>query len=383
VQCFPPKTIQLKTKTKIQPFNPNSRQQIAGWLLGKGWEPERFTDTGQPKVDEAVLKTLDYPEVQLLLHYQMIDKRLSQINDWLTRAEVSGGRLHGSMNTCGAVTARATHSQPNLSAVPRVLTGKDEDGNKVIRMGFDGRYGAESRSLWIASKGLVLVGADASGLQLRMLANHLARWDGGRFAEVILSGDIHDYLQQCGGLPQRDQSKSAIYCLLFGGGDTKLGRTIARHGSLTAEQRTQYNHSPEAAVGRKYRTRLRKEVHGLEPLMRSIERSVESSGGVRLLDGRLAPIRKTHATLNTLLMGDEAVLMKSAMWILHSKSKDIPDAHQLLWSHDEFQWECRPEDAETLGELMVASIQEAGQRLRCRLPIDGEYKIGNNWAETH
>lgn len=185
------------TKVEFVEFNPASRPQIADRLMSKyNWKPTAYTDAGSPIVDEETLLGLDYPETKLLVRYLLLDKRIGQISEgkqaWLKLSK--GGRIYGRIETNGAVTGRATHNQPNLAQVPRV-----------------GSYlGKECRSLFRASAGWSLVGADASGLELRCLAHFLAKWDGGAYADIILNGDIHTANQQAAGLPTRNDAKTFI-----------------------------------------------------------------------------------------------------------------------------------------------------------------------------
>jgi hypothetical protein len=165
-------------KVKIVPFNPGSRQQIADRLKQRyGWKPTQFTPAGQPEVSEKILKTLDYPEAKLLNEYLMVEKRIGQVaegkNGWLKLER--NGRIHGRVITNGAVTGRCTHSTPNVAQVPSVGVP----------------YGHECRELFHAPPGYVVVGCDASGLELRCLGHYVAKYDGGAYVEVILNGDIH------------------------------------------------------------------------------------------------------------------------------------------------------------------------------------------------
>jgi DNA polymerase-1 len=126
VKDFPPQP--GPNKFKLDHFNPGSRQQVAEYLISKGWKPAKFTDTGQPQVDETVLEGIDFPEAKLLREYFIVGKLLGQLaegdNSWLKLARK--GRIHGQMNTNGAVTGRAAHFKPNVGQVPSVMVGKDK-----------------------------------------------------------------------------------------------------------------------------------------------------------------------------------------------------------------------------------------------------------------
>lgn len=196
-KVFPPEEIQLKTKVKYVPFNPGSRDQIAKRLMEKGWKPVHTTETGKPQVSDEILESITtIKEAKLLAEYQMINKRCGQLGSgdkaWLKM--VKRGRLHGRMITNGAVTGRCTHMDPNLAQVPAVGVP----------------FGEECRSLFITDPGFVLVGADASGLELRCLAHYMAQWDGGSYSKIVCEGDVHTENQQAAGLESRNQAKTFI-----------------------------------------------------------------------------------------------------------------------------------------------------------------------------
>lgn len=183
-------------KEHFETFNPNSREQIARRLQEQfGWQPGAFTDTGQPQVDEDVLKGLPYPPCKPLVEYLELAKIIGMLaegtNGWLKL--VRKGRIHGRVITNGAVTGRCTHSRPNLAQIPA-----------------HGVYGKDCRALFAAPQGMVMVGADASGLELRMLAHYMARYDHGAYGRIILEGDIHTENQKAAGLETRDNAKTFI-----------------------------------------------------------------------------------------------------------------------------------------------------------------------------
>ena len=186
-------------KVKLQEFNPSSRQQIADRLIKLyGWKPKEFSENGQPKIDETVLSSLPYPAAKTLAERFLIQKRIGQLAEgnqaWLKLER--NGRIHGSVNTIGAVTGRCTHSHPNVAQVPSVGAA----------------YGAECRELFYAPTGWVQVGADASGLELRCLAHFMAKYDGGAYGKVILEGDIHTVNQEAAGLRPK-QRQDFLFCV--------------------------------------------------------------------------------------------------------------------------------------------------------------------------
>ena len=329
-------------------FNLGSRQQIGRHLQYYGWKPSSFTEKGQPIVDEAVLRKVEgIPEAELIGEYLMIQKRIAQVQSWLDAVQ-DDGRVHGYVNANGAVTGRMTHSSPNMGQVPAVYSP----------------YGRECRDVWSVPKGYKLVGMDASGLELRMLAHYMN--DEG-YTNEILTGDIHTANQLAAGLETRDQAKTFIYAFLYGAGDAKIGSITggtARDGKRLKEKFL----ANTPALGR-----LRERV------------GVASGRGYILgLDRRRVAIRSSHAALNSLLQSAGAIIMKKALCLL--------DEYATIWGldyhiigniHDEIQTEVREKDAEVFGRLATSCVEAAGLFYKLNCPLAGDYKVGNTWADTH
>jgi len=353
-------------------FNPASRQHIADRLTAMyGWQPQEFTEKGQPKIDEEVLGALKFPIIPLLLEHFIVNKRLGQLAEgdeaWL-KAIKKDGRIHGSVNQNAAVTGRMTHSKPNIAQVPKVQHSKE----KGILKGQEGGYGFECRSLFCVLTGKLQVGADASGLELRCLAHFMAKHDGGEYAKVILEGDIHSVNQSAAGLPTRDNAKTFIYAFLYGAGDAKLGSIVGKGRQ----------------AGAKLRSKFLAGLPALEKLVRGVKKRAAEKGYLIGLDGRKLHIRSDHAALNTLLQSAGALVMKKALVILDADLQAaglVPGVHYefLANVHDEWQIEVDEDKAEFVGKTAQAAIRKAGDYFGFRCPLDGEFKIGRNWAETH
>ena len=329
-------------------FNLGSRQQIGKHLIHYGWKPKEFTETGQPKVDETVLMEVEgIPEASLIAEYLMLQKRLGMVESWLEAVQ-DDGRIHGRVRTNGAITGRMTHDSPNVAQVPAVKAP----------------WGAECRSLWTVPEGFSLVGCDASGLELRMLAHYMDDED---YTNELLSGDIHTVNQLAAGLPTRDSAKTFIYAFLYGAGDAKIGTIVGG----------------TARDGRELKRRFLANTPSLERLRDRVTKA-SSRGYLRGLDGRHIYVRSQHAALNSLLQGAGAVVMKKALVILEDfipkwKLQAMPVGN----IHDEVQYQVVSSQAHKFGGLAVASIQASGQAFNLRCPLDGDYKVGANWKETH
>ncbi|MDB4278340.1 DNA polymerase [Deltaproteobacteria bacterium] len=329
-------------------FNLGSRKQIGEYLIEAGWNPKNYTPTGQPIVDEGTLsKVKDIPEAQLIAKYLMLQKRLAQVNSWIKAVEPDG-RVRGYVNPNGAVTGRMTHSHPNTAQVPST----------------NSPYGAECRACWTVKSGNKLVGIDASGLELRMLAHYMNDED---YTNEILNGDIHTANQKLAGLESRNQAKTFIYALLYGAGDAKLG-SVAKRGK---------------AVGKQLRRQFLDSLPSFKQLIQRVQRE-SKKGFLKGLDGRKLFVRSEHAALNTLLQSAGAIVMKEALVILdHNLWLKRIDAKIVANVHDEWQIECRASQAEKVGQLGVEAIIQAGKNLNLNCPLDGDYNIGDGWHETH
>ena len=336
------------TKVKYKEFNLGSRQQIAERLMLLGWKPKKKTDKGHVIVDEKVLSEIhNIPEAKLINRFLMLQKRIAQVNSWIEGIK-EDGRVHGKVITNGTITGRMSHQSPNMAQIPAVYSP----------------YGKECRALWTVNKGYKLVGVDASGLELRMLAHYMNDKD---YTHEVVNGDIHTANQTAAGLESRDKAKTFIYAFIYGAGSKKIGSIIG--GS--------------ERDGERAKEKFLRATPSLRSLREKVER-VAQRRWVRGLDQRKIIIRHPHAALNTLLQGAGAIVMKYALTLLEEYviRKQIK-AFPVVNVHDEFQYEVEESRAEEFGRLAVQSIIDAGKQLNVRCPLNGEYKIGNNWSETH
>ena len=363
-------------KRKTVHFKPSSRKHIADRLKVKyGWEPQEFTEKGEPKVDEDVLKHLPYPEAKVLSEYLVVEKRLGQLatgkEAWLKHVQADG-RIHGEVTTNGAVTGRMTHAKPNIAQVPG-LTDK--------KTGEPMPYGKECRSLFIVPKGKKLVGCDADALELRCLAGYMAKYDGGAYIKTVLEGkkelgtDMHTVNAKALGTT-RDIAKVWFYAFIYGAGDFKLGTILGAPKGKEVEW------------GKRSRARFLKNLPALGTITEKVKKAVQKKGWLKGLDGRQLRVRSSHSAFNTLLQSAGAILMKQALVILDRDLQDaglIPGVHYEFTAnvHDEWQLEVDEEHAEFVGQTAKAAIKKAGEEFNFGCPLDGAYEIGSSWAETH
>ena len=336
-----------RLKDRVEVFNVGSRQQIAKRLSTLGVRFEKVTDKGNPIVDEAVLDTIDLPEARAVSEYLMLQKRYAQVHSWLEHVE-DDGRVHGRVISNGAVTGRMTHQSPNMAQVPASHSP----------------FGHECRSCWTVPEGSRLVGFDASGLELRMLAHYM---DDKEFTNVLLTEDIHTRNQVAAGLETRPQAKTFIYAFLYGAGDAKIGTIVG--GS--------------AKDGAELKQRFLRNTPALNSLRERVGRA-SGRGYLIGLDGRRLRVRSEHSALNTLLQAAGAIVMKQALVILDDYAKQWNIDYKFIGNiHDEVQSEVATDQAEKYGWLAVECLKAAGTHFNLRCPLDGEFKVGTTWAETH
>jgi len=349
VEMFEPTVVELKTKTKYIPFNIASRKQIADRLMDRGWKPDKHTEKGNVIVNEEVLSHIDMPEAQMFSRYFLLQKRTGLLKAWIKECR-DDSRVHGNVLTLKTITGRMAHHSPNMAQVPAVYSP----------------YGKECRSLWTVSnrKTHKLVGTDASGLELRCLAHYM---NDPTFTNEVLTGDVHTANQKAAGLSTRDQAKTFIYAFLYGAGPAKIGK-IAGGSSNT---------------GQKLISKFLSNMPALKRLRNNIQEAARS-GTIPGLDGRKLHIRSEHAALNTLLQGAGAIVCKQ--WLVNIDErirKTGLDAKLVASVHDEYQFEVANSDVERFTKLTKEAMYTTQRNFKFKCDLDSDYKVGNNWAETH
>lgn len=362
------------SRIRIVEFNPSSRHHIAGRLKKVyGWNPTEFTPSGEAKIDDEVIGNLDLPVAPLLSRYFLILKRIGQLAEgnqaWLKL--VRNGRIHGSYNTVGAVTRRATHSNPNIAQVP----GVKQDKEGAYLYGLEGGYGTECREMFYPGPGRVQMGADLSGIELRCLAHFMARWDGGSYVRTLLEGDIHSANQKAAGLPTRNDAKTFIYAFLYGAGDGKIGQIVGG--------------GPKA--GRQLREQFQSELPAMGKLVKAVQKKAKMHGYLNALDGGTLHVRSPHSALNTLLQSAGALIAKRWLCeiVREIEEKGFTtyvggDVEILGWVHDEVQVSARNHEiAKEVGEITLRAVKRVEEYYSFRCPLDAEFKIGDNWRDCH
>lgn len=377
------------TRIEIKEFNPASRDHIANRLQEVyGWEPKEYTPTGKPKVSDDILLGLDIPGTEKIKDYLTIDKRLGQLSEgskaWLHMIEDDwdeGGALTGLPHihhSCNAttITHRHRHSNPNLGQVPSI----------------ESEYGEECRAVFIVPPGWKMIGSDASGLEARCLAHYMARWDDGEYGQIILEGDVHtrnmEAISKVHEISRYD-SKTFFYAYMYGAGDEKLGSIVVPGASSSRKRK----------VGAELRAAFEEEIPAMGSLVKGVKRKARKANYVNLIDGRRAYVRNDYAALNTLLQGTGAIICK--YWIREFNSRlseryGLDPVRQggggwlhpwaaLGWIHDEVQIAVNTEkdDPEEVGQILVDSLESLTDYFDFRLPLTGDFMVGDNWSQTH
>ena len=336
---------------RIKEFNPTSRDHIA-WILTTHLNVKltKTTTTGKPIIDEIILTEIDIPFSRLCAKCLTIKKKLGMISEGVNawrKLVTTSNRIH---HHCSVATNtfRCAHRNPNLGQVPA---------------------GPEFRELFTASPGKIMVGADLSGIELRMLAHYLGRYDGGRYADILLNDDIHQVNADKIGITRR-QVKTVTYAFLYGAGNEKIGMS--------------YDNSLQPKEARKKGQEIREAyvsaIEGLADLLGAVSHKA-TQGHIMACDGRRVLVDSPHKGLNYLLQCSAGVVAKR--WMVITNDLVQVKASQLAFVHDELQYECEEGYADTLMETLENSATLAGHYYNLRCPIAAEAKKGKTWADVH
>lgn len=383
------------------------RDKLANQLLKLGWKPTIKTDSGNGwKITDKAKPVKSLLEMKLpvgkeLAKYYTYAHRRSQIVGWIEKLRPDG-RLTAGADSAGTNTARMKH---------RIVVNCPKADPKVL-------FGKQMRQLFIPAHNHYMVGWDASGLEARVMGHYTHKFDGGEFADLILEGDIHShnahifFPEETDGLtkadpeftPYRNLSKNGFYALAYGAQVPKLAETL-KIPVKVAQKRFNDFWEGNPALGK---------------LRDKVMRIAEEWGYVPGIDERKIFIRSSHSALNALFQSAGSIIMKqSARLLMQALEAEGLEYKFLLNMHDEIQAEVhkrfilsytsenlddclsRPYRGQEwtephldeegyyhtyysrVGELATQSIRDAGAFFETRVPMDAEYMVGNNWADTH
>jgi len=369
------------------PFNPGSPKQVVERLNESGWQPyektkghiqaEREGDweklkhylTYGWKVSEENLKTLpkEAPEAaRKLVEWLTLNNRRVVLESWFKAYQEASQRIHGTFRHIGAWTHRMAHSDPNMANIPAG----------------DNLYAHEMRALWDVPKDKLLVGVDADGIQLRILAHYM---NDPVFTKALVEGrkedgtDAHTLNKEALGsvCKSRDDAKTFIYAFLLGAGLLKVAQILGCSVSEAKEAVTSFLNR----------------ITGLKYLKEDVIPKDARKGYFIGLDGRAVLCDSEHLMLAGYLQNGESVIMKRAnvLWKNRLLKEKIP-FKQVNFVHDEWQTEV-PNDLELakyVAEIQADSIRQVGEDLKLNCPMAGSFlnqhkqlAIGANWSITH
>jgi hypothetical protein len=357
-------------------FDLGSPAQRVAKLVSLGWVPEEFTKPskthpdGQPKATEhghltpsleRFVEESGIEEVRLIAEWMAVNGRANMINNWMDVYNDNTHCIHG--NLWLANTLRYRHDKPNTANIPAVRLDDDE---KPIK-GEEGYWTYEARDLWQTrnKNNRKLVGVDAKGIQLRVLANYINNPD---FTEAILSSDPHSANQAKWGLPNRKIAKTIVYAITMGAGDKR----IAQEAKMTLK---------EAKASKKV---FFDQVPEFQPLVAKLKRELKTTGRIKLCDGTPVMVSQDYMVIPYLLQGDESRIMRqAAVYVDEEVRRRGLDVLKVGDIHDEWQNDVRASDVEEFIRVCEECFRRAGVSFNYNLPIECDAKEGLTWAETH
>ena len=368
------KTHFLFDKLKVgDPYGKKIKAMDTDFFSDKKADLERYGYT----VSEDNLATLppDAPEgAKSLAQWLTLEGRRSSLKEWIDQVKADG-RVHGSINNIGAWTGRCAHNAPNTANIPSAFHGIPTNAVEEIKH----KYDKHLRECWDVPKGSWLVGCDADGIQLRVLADYLWRhYDADMYAQAIINGkkedqtDIHNMNKKALGVPNgtRDMAKTFIYAWLLGAGVAKTASILGVNTREATEARSRFELS----------------IDGMFKLKKQLIPYIAEQGYFTGYDGRKAVVPSEYKTLAGLLQSGESVLMKHTLLNFHTKARAEGINFRMVgFIHDEVQIEVKgsKEEAEHLGQLVADTMLQTGVDLGFKIPTPGSYDVGLNWCETH
>lgn len=351
------------------PFNIRSSQQLAELLFTTlGLKPSGKTPGGAASTSSTVLQKLrgQHPVIDLVLEYRKLEKMRSTYLEPLPRLVDDQGRVHTTFNQLATATGRLSSSNPNLQNIP-------------IR----GEMGARMRSCFRAGPGKLLVGADYSQIELRVLAHYSQ--DPTLIDAFRRNQDIHsrtaallyDKEPDQVLVDERRNAKTVNFGLIYGMGPQKLAQEL----SVSLKE--------AKAFIERYFERLQ----ALKEFYTRVEEQAKTDGFVTTIAGRrrLLPdmlsrnqqlqSQARRQAINTLIQGSAADIIKLAMLAAeHSPELDSLDARLILQVHDELLLETPEQNAPQAAERLCALMTGV---MELSVPLAVDYGTGKTWAEAH
>ncbi|WP_180075862.1 DNA polymerase I [Acinetobacter sp. YH12106] len=349
-----------------QSFNVSSPKQVGEILFDKlGLKGGKKTSTGQYSTSESILEKLDHPIAALILEYRGLSKLKSTYTDGLCKqANNDSGRVHTSYHQALTATGRLSSTDPNLQNIP-------------IRE----KIGRQIRKAFVAPKGRVLLAADYSQIELRLMAHFsqdealVHAFNHGQDVHRRTAAEVLGIAFEEVTNDQRRQAKAVNFGLLYGMSEFGLTRQLGFTRQESQEYIKQYFHRYPGIYEYMQRTRQVALDQGF----------VETVSGRRLytpdIDARNMMVRKAaeRAAINAPLQGSAADIIKMAM-IEVDKMLPKDQAKMLLQVHDELVFEVDEAIADELAPKLAEVMQSV---LQISVPLVVEVGKGKNWDEAH
>lgn len=373
------------TRLEFRPVDLNSNAEVKDYLLSQGWEPKEWNYDADGTPRSAKLSKDDpFDGVQgslgrLIAKRVKCRQRLGVLNGWQANIRADG-RISTRVSGI-ASTGRMKHS---------LVVNVPSPHSKAF-------FAKQMRQVFIAKEGWTLVGVDSASNQMRQLCRRMKALDGvgdEEFTNAVLTGksengtDMHTLNQKRSGAPSRSQAKNFFYGFIFGAQAPKIAKTI--HIPVEKAKQLIEDYFTEMPLLKKVIDSLTNEWRATaqkyyDPYRK---RWIYKDGFITGVDGRPILIDTEHKILCYALQSDEAIQMAVAYVIFHKwmdKAGYVlhKDWGMLIWMHDEFQFECKPEIAQHAAELAMKSIAWAGEFLGMEVPHAGSALFGKNWYDCH
>ena len=349
-------------------FNILSPKQLGHILFDKlGLPPVKKTKTGYSTNAEVLEKLRGQaPIVDAVLEYRQYTKLSSTYVEGLTKVIAPDGRIHTSFQNTVTATGRLSSTEPNLQNIP-------------VRT----ELGAELRKMFVPGPGNVLVDADYSQIELRLLAHiagdehMIAAFRSGEDIHTITAGQVFGVPPELVTRQMRSAAKAVNFGIVYGISDFSLSQDIG----VTRKE------------AREYMERYFEKYAGVRAYMTDVVERAKKDGFVSTLMGRrrwLPELKSSNfnmrsfgerVALNMPIQGTAADIIKLAMIRVDRRLREEGlEARLVLQVHDELIVECPEAEAETVKNLLTEEMEGVAA---LAVPLTADAHAGKSWAEAH
>lgn len=356
------------------PFNVASPKQLGEILFDKlGLSGGKKTKSGQYATGEDVLAALDHPIADLVLEHRALSKLKSTYTDALVAKADATGRVHTDYQQALTTTGRLSSTDPNLQNIPiRTQTGR------------------QIREAFIAPAGKVIISADYSQIELRLMA-HFSQ-DNGLIDAFNRSIDIHQktaseilHKELTDVTPdERRAAKAVNFGLLYGMSSFGLAKQLNASRAVAKQYIDNYFSSYPTIYDYMERTKTQAKMQGF------VETILGRRLYMALTGNKMADAAILRAAINAPLQGSAAELIKLAMESVAADLADFASAKLLLQVHDELVFEIADQDSAAFGDFLHSKMRDVmayahalGFAAELSVPLAVEIGIGSSWGAAH